>query len=191
MAVSDTIFARPNYIGLASNLTHNDSDPDGDAFEISGAAHGGTPAVYDAVLGAFKVQGNYGTLLLLPDGFSVTAGGFVNIYSQSRGLHFCPRHGHRNLNSLGDLPIYDLQPGQTLSDTFTYTITDSNGAISLPATITVTFEPSYIDLRVHTASGYDTTTLLDDLHVGVNHGDRFDASSRSNSGRTILIDARG
>ncbi|MDB5581028.1 MAG: hypothetical protein JWR80_6204, partial [Bradyrhizobium sp.] len=193
VAGNDSFITHSEYIAIASNLTYNDSDPDDDEFHISSLAHGGTVADFDEEFGAYTVQGIYGTLLLFPyETSSVTIGGFVNTHFNAGDFIFVTGKAI-NGDSLGDLPIYDLQPGQMppLSDTFTYTVADSHGAESLEAAaITLTFEPSYANLRVQTADGYDTTTLRDDLKYGIITDIDSTCVTVQNGGRTILIDAK-
>ena len=193
----DNVGVRADYLAIASTLTFNDSDPDGDSFVISGAERNGTPAAYDNN-GLYTIQGQYGTLYLFAtahtgvnagefEDFSVNAGDYI--YDIGQGIAG---------NDIGGSAIYDLQPGHQLTDIFTYTITDSFGAVSQPATITVTFDPAYIDLDVRTSAGYDTTTLWSDLFDGASDGilngtlTEIDATHLTfeNNGKTIVVDAK-
>ena len=85
-----------------------------------------------------------------------------------------------------------MQPGQSLTEEFTYTIADSNNAQSAPATITITLDPSIVSATVQTADGYDTTTLWADLHNGnLSVIDEHGADVVTADGlRTIHIDAK-
>ena len=75
VAGDDAVTIASSYTSFLTNTTYNDSDPDGDTFTISGAAHDGTPASFDLSGNVYKVQGLYGTLLLYPIGNqAVTAG---------------------------------------------------------------------------------------------------------------------
>ena len=193
----DNVGVRSDFLAIASTLTFNDNDPDGDSFAISGAKHGNDLAAYDDD-GVYTIQGQYGTLYLFATAHaSVNFGEFVNfpvnagdyIYDIGQGI---------GGDAIGGSAIYDLQPGNHLTDTFTYTITDSFGAVSQPATITVTFDPAYIDLDVRTSAGYDTTALWSDLFDGISDGTlngtltEIDATHLTfeNNGKTIVVDAK-
>lgn len=189
VAGNDNVNVRPDYIAIASTLISNDSDPDEDAFAISGAAYGENEATPGD--GTYTIQGQYGTMqFYATEHLSVTFGGFVDFHVNAGDFIYAIGRDADG-DPLAGLPIYDLQPGQTLSEEFTYTITDSHGAISSPATVTVTFEPSLVDLRVRTADGYDTTTLWNDLHYGDITSIDETHITVVNEGRTIEIDAKG
>ena len=164
VAGSDNVNVRPDYLAIASSLISNDSDPEEDAFAISGAAYGENEATPGD--GTFTIEGQYGTMrFYATEHESVTFGGFVDFHVYAGNFIYAIGQDV-NGDLLPGIPIYDLQPGQQLTDEFTYTITDSGGAVSLPATVTVTFDPSFVDLNVLTPNGYDTSTLWSDLHNG-------------------------
>ena len=137
VAVNDQFKSVTSLGSLASTLTANDSDPDlGDTFAISGAAHGATAATFNATDGAYEVQGLYGTLLLFPTAPGKTVDGFANL--KAGDFIFLPGQGIDG-NPLANNPLDSRAPDLPLTDTFTYTITDSHGAVSNPATLTLTF----------------------------------------------------
>ncbi|MDP3078720.1 VCBS domain-containing protein [Bradyrhizobium sp.] len=188
VAGPDNVLVRPDYLAIASTLITNDSDPDEHPFVISGAAYGENEATLDD--GIYTIEGQYGTLkLFATEHESVTFGGFENFHVYAGNFIYAIGQD-ANDEPIPGVPIYDLQPGQTLSEEFTYTITDSYGAISSPATVTVTFEPSLVDLRVHTTEGYDTTTLWNDLYNGTITAIDETHITVVNDGRTIEIDAK-
>lgn len=139
VATNDAFSILASWSALQSSLTSNDSDPAGNPFVVSSAAHDTNAAAYNATDGAFEVQGQYGELLIYPNKLaSVTVGGFVNEPVNAGDFIFVV-----DANP-GD-PIHSLAPGATLTDTFTYSISDSvTGAVSAPATVTVTFANSNI-----------------------------------------------
>jgi VCBS repeat-containing protein len=188
VANDDGIGARVDFLAISSSLTFNDSDPDNDTFAISGADHNGTPAAYDD--GVYTIQGLYGTLYLYSSAHSgVNTGGFVN-FSVNAGDYIFAIDQDTAGHPIGNSAIYDLQPGQKATDTFTYTITDSVGAVSQPATITVTFDPAYVDLDVRTSAGYDTTSLWSDLHIGSLIQIDPTHLTFENGGKTIIVDGK-
>ena len=189
VAGNDNVGVRADFLAIASTLTWNDNDPDGDSFAISGAKYNSDPAAYDDD-GVYTIQGQYGTLYLFATAHaSVNFGEFENFPVNAGDYIYDIGQGVAG-DAIGGSAIYDLQPGNHLTDTFTYTITDSLGAVSQPATITVTFDPSYIDLDVRTSSGYDTTTLWSDLHNGTLT--EIDATHLTieNNGKSIVVDAK-
>lgn len=189
VAGNDNVIVRPDYIAIASTLITNDSDPDEDTFAISGAMFGESPATPGD--GTYTIEGQYGTMrFYATEHTSEMFGGFEDFHVYAGNFIYAIGQ-HVDGTPISNIPIYDLQPGQTVSEEFTYFITDSYGAISNNATVTVTFEPSLVDLRVRAPDGYDTTTLWDDLHDGNITAISSTHITVVNGGRTVEIDAKG
>ena len=166
IAGNDLVIIASSYSAFATSTAYNDIDLDGDTFQVSGAAYGSMPAIFEG--GAYKIQGSYGTLLLYPVATSsITVGGFVD-FSLSAGDYIYVIGADIDGNPLSNLSdIEDRQPGVQLTDTFAYTLADSNNAVSAPATITVTLDPAIVSANVVTPDGYNMTTLSSDLYDGI------------------------
>jgi hypothetical protein len=138
-----------NRSSYASNVIQGDSAPDGHSFTVTGAMLDGTAATFNQADGAFEVQGTYGELFIYPKAVSnVTVGGFVDASFNAGDYVFVP-------GSNTDNAIHHLAPGATLTDTFTYTITDAVTDVSSTATVTMTFADSNIFTGADSASWTD------------------------------------
>ena len=151
---------------IASSLTGNDSAFGGATFAISGASRGGdTGTVID---GAIAITGAFGTLVLFPqaNASGITLGSIQTPGNMKAGDYLFMVGIDANGNAIVDNPIERLLPGDApLTDAFSYTITDSQGATSAPATVNVAYDLSPIVETLHGA-GYDTTNLWHDLKDG-------------------------
>lgn len=190
VAGDDFIAVRNDYGALKSTLTGNDSDADGaNTFAISGAQFivpDFSPIAATPITGGFKVEGRFGTLFL----YSVAT--FDPIFqAQANAGDYVFNVGHDidgNLISANDMAeFYDLAPGQTLTDEFTYTLTDNTNLSSTPATITVTYEGGPVQQYVLTSEGFDTGTLWDGLHFGTVSSNSATQVTYEYQGKTIVV----
>lgn len=88
-----------------SGLLANDSDPDGDDLIVQDIRHKDSEPVTANEEGELVITGDYGTLVVKPDGSYV----YTPDLSQKDG------------------PVWTLSEGKTLTDTFTYTVSDGEG----------------------------------------------------------------
>ena len=189
---------------LASTIIFDDSAPSNDPFTVTGVSNGMTTATTDSI-GAFEIAGSHGELYVFPHAVSgVTVGTFTDADFQAGDLVLVP-----NPDS-GD-PIHSLAPGATLTDVFTYTITDSVTHLSSSATATFIYADS--DIYTGPSGGSWTTdanwmfnapgTLSNIAYIGANTQvdasgatidgiavDTFDASSALTvaSGATVTLE---
>ncbi len=129
---------------VAGNVLDNDSDIDhGDTFPVTGVAKG-TPASAAGNVGS-GISGDYGTVTVNSDG------------SYTYSLD----------NTNGS--VQALAIGETLTDTFTYTITDSQGA-TRSTTLTITINGSNDAPEIHVKGTDSDSAALTETDAGLSVG---------------------
>lgn len=125
----------------------NDHDPDGDPITVTGVEAGDTQATSDTGVGAV-IQGQYGSLELQADG----------------SYTYTP--------DVSNSDVWQLKDGDTLEDTFTYTVSDDNGGQSTE-TLTITINGASGDdplITPNDANGSDNAGHITVHEKGLNNG---------------------